>query len=51
MNLYPALKAHMGSWDYYIIKMKMKDIVKEVDFASRLYDSKTLDDAIQRTAQ
>jgi len=39
----------MGTWDYYIIKMKMKDIVKEVDFASRLYDSKTLDEAIQRT--
>lgn len=49
MNLYPALKARMGTWDYYIIKMKMKDIVKEVDFASRLYDSKTLDEAIQRT--
>ena len=49
MNLYPALKAQMGTWDYYIIKMKMKDIVKEVDFASRLYDSKTLDEAIQRT--
>ena len=49
MNLYPALKARMGTWEYYIIKMKMKDLVKEVDFASTLYDSKTLDDAIQRT--
>ena len=39
----------MGTWDYYIIKMKMEDLVKEVDFASRLYDSKTLDEAIQRT--
>ena len=48
MNLYPALKARMGTWDYYIIKMKMKDIVKEVDFAFKVYDSKTLDDAIQR---
>ena len=49
MNLYPALKASMGTWEYYIIKMKMKDIVKEVDFASELYNSKTLDEAIQRT--
>ena len=49
MNLYPALRARMGTWDYYIIKMKMEDLVKEVDFASRLYDSKTLDEAIQRT--
>lgn len=49
MNIYPALKARMGTWDYYIIKMKMKDIVKEIDFASQIYDSKTLDEAIQRT--
>ena len=49
MNIYPALKARMGTWDYYIIKMKMKDLVKEVDFASKIYDSKTLDEAIQRT--
>lgn len=49
MNLYPALRARMGTWDYYIIKMKMGDLVKEVDFASKLYESKTLDDAIQRT--
>ena len=49
MNLYPALKARMGTWDYYVIKMTMKDLVKEVDFASRLYESKTLDEAIQRT--
>ena len=48
MNIYPALKASMGSWSYYIIKMKMKDLVKEVDFASEIYSSKTLDDAIQR---
>lgn len=39
----------MGTWDYYIVKMKMEDLVKEVDFAYQLHDSKTLDDAIQRT--
>jgi len=49
VNLYPALRAHMGSWEYYIIKMSMKDVCKEVEFASELYNSKTLDDAIQRT--
>lgn len=48
MNLYPALRAHMGNWEYYIVKMAMKDIVKEVGFASEIYDNKTLDDAIQR---
>ena len=49
MNLYPALKARMGNWTYYIVKMQMKDIVKEVGFASEIYDNKTLDDAIQRS--
>ena len=46
--LYPALKAHMGSWDYYIVKMKMQHIVNEVRFASEIYENKTLDEAIQR---
>ena len=49
MNLYPALKARMGSWTYYIVKMQMKDIVKEVGFASEIYNNRTLDDAIQRS--
>ena len=49
MNSYPALKARMGNWDYYIVKMQMKDIVKEIGFASEIYTNKTLDDAIQRT--
>lgn len=48
MNLYPALRASMGNRDYYIVKMQMKDLVKEVGFASEIYANKTLDDAIQR---
>lgn len=48
MILYPALRAHMGNWDYYVVKMAMKDVVKEVGFASEVYENKTLDDAIQR---
>ena len=49
MNLYPALKAKMGRWEYYVVKMQMKDLVKEVGFASEIYNNKTLDDAIQRS--
>lgn len=49
MNLYPALKARMGRWEYFIVKMQMKDLVKEVGFASEIYNNKTLDDAIQRS--
>ena len=39
----------MGNWEYYVVKMAMKDIMKEVGFASEVYENKTLDDAIQRT--
>ena len=48
MNLYPALKAKMGDWGYYVVKMKMKDLAKEVNFASEVHNDPTLDDAIQR---
>ena len=46
--IYPALKAHMGNWEYYIVKMKMQNIVNEVQFASKIHTNKTLDDVIQR---
>lgn len=48
MNLYPALEARMGSWKYYICKMKMRELAGEVRFASEVYEDRTLDDAIQR---
>src|SRR5689334_19299914 len=48
MNLYPALQAQMGSWKYYIARMKMKEVAKEVEFAYDVYQDRTLSDAIQR---
>jgi DNA sulfur modification protein DndB len=48
MNLYPALQSQMGSWKYYIAKMKMKEVANEVDFAYDIYEDRTLSDAIQR---
>ena len=39
----------MGKWDYYIVKMKMKDLALEVELASAVHDDQTLDTAIQRT--
>jgi len=48
MNLYPALRASMGDWDYYVVKMRMRDLAKEVSFASEVHEDATLDDAIQR---
>jgi len=48
MNLYPALKASMGNWTYYIVKMTMRELATEVRFASEIYEDRTLDEAIQR---
>lgn len=48
MNLYPALRSTMGSWNYYIVKMSMRELAESVKFASEIYKDKTLDEAIQR---
>lgn len=49
MQIYPAIKANMGDWNYYIVRMKMNEIANEIKFAHDIYDSNTLNDAIQRT--
>ena len=49
MEIYPALKARMGTWDYYIVKMKMKELAAEVRFAMDVHEEHTLSDAIQRS--
>lgn len=48
MNLYPALRARMGSWMYYIVKLTMREVSTHVKFASAVHDDHTLDEAIQR---
>ena len=52
MNIYPAIKLNMGSeddgWVYYSIKMKMKDIGKEIGFAEGFEESKSLSNIMQR---
>ena len=49
MNLYPAIQGKMGTWQYYIVKMSMRELADNVRFASDIHDDRTLDDAIQRT--
>ena len=49
MNLYPAVRAQMGSWTYYIARMSMRDLVAHVDFGSKFQTDRTLEHAIQRT--
>ena len=48
MRIYPAIKAQMGDWQYYIVRMKMSEIAHEVKFAHDIYTDKTLSDAVQR---
>lgn len=51
-NIYPALRLKMGSsddgWEYYAIKMRMKDVAKEIGFAEEFEENKTLDNIYQR---
>ncbi len=49
MQLYPALRASMGTWTYYIVKMRMREVATEVQFGSQVHNDFTLDEAIQRT--
>ena len=49
MRLYPAIKARMGDWDYYLVRMTMREVASEVRLASDLWEDRTLSEAIQRT--
>ena len=48
MQMYPAIKARMGDWNYYIVRMTMREIANEVNLASEHREDPTLSDAIQR---
>ncbi len=49
MRIYPAIRAQMGDWRYYIVRMKMREIAQEVQLAHDIYEDNTLSEAIQRT--
>jgi DNA sulfur modification protein DndB len=49
MNLYPGMRARMGRWSYFVIKMTMRELAENVKFASDVNTDRTLDEAIQRT--
>ena len=48
MRLYPAIRAQMGDWKYYIVRMKMREVANEVKLAHDIYEDKTLSEAVQR---
>ena len=47
-TMYPAIRAEMGRWTYYIVKLKIGDLAKEVQLSSDVHQDRTLDEAIQR---
>lgn len=44
----PALRGIFGDWVYYSCLMPMREVVKRIEFASEIRDSKKLSDMIQR---
>src|SRR5947209_6632716 len=48
MNLYPGIRAQMGSWQYYSVKMTARELSESVKFGAEVYEDRTLDEAIQR---
>ena len=48
MQMYPAIKARMGDWNYYIVRMTMREVANEVNLATDEWEDPTLGDAIQR---
>lgn len=47
--IFPTLKGRMGTWDYFLVRMEIGDLVKQIDFAGEIHDDKTLDDQLQRS--
>ena len=48
MRIYPAIKAHMGDWQYYMLRMRMREIAHQVHFAHDIYRDNTLSHSIKR---
>src|ERR1700678_7768 len=44
----PALRAHVGDWEYYICTMKYAEVRKQVSFAYELSNNQDLNSIIQR---
>ena len=45
---FPALKANMGDWEYFNVKMNMQELAGSIELAQDVYDDHTLSDAMQR---
>ncbi|MYG75300.1 MAG: DGQHR domain-containing protein [Acidobacteria bacterium] len=48
-QIYPAIRAQMGRWDYYMVRMSMRELAENVKFANEIHAPTELDQAIQRS--
>lgn len=48
MQIYPAIKAKMGRWDYFMVRMSMRELAENVKFAEEIHGANHLSEAIQR---
>ena len=51
LNFYPSLKAQMGIWDYYITRMRIRDVAREVSFASEFMTQENQVDVLGNARQ
>lgn len=47
-QIYPAIRAKMGRWDYFLVRMTMRELAENVKFAEEIHGPTLLSDAIQR---
>ncbi|WP_419841844.1 DGQHR domain-containing protein [Candidatus Poriferisodalis sp.] len=47
-QIYPAIRARMGRWDYFMVRMSMRELAENVKFAEEIHAATELSDAIQR---
>ena len=48
MKVYPAIKARMGRWDYFIVRMSMRELAEQIKYAEEVHGATQLSAAIQR---
>lgn len=48
MQIYPAIKARMGRWEYFIVRMSMRELAQNIRYAEEIHGPTQLSDAIQR---
>ena len=48
MQIFPAIKARMGRWEYYLARMSMREIAENIRYAEEIAGPTLLSEAIQR---